>query len=149
MRVLLFLLFIGGLLTLARIYFKVRNLRDKPASDWDAKQIERLRLDGSDPFKAHDVDFFFAMSNESGATRLVDRLRAEGFEPNLMQMPAQLEHPFSVHAQKAIRLSVPEMQALSVRFNALAEELGGRYDGWAAAHVRRADDGGVRFRERQ
>ena len=39
---------------------------------------------------------------------------------------------FSLHASKSMRLIVPEMQATSRRLTALATELGGRYDGWAA-----------------
>jgi hypothetical protein len=31
-----------------------------------------------------------------------------------------------------MRLIVPQMQEISRRLTALAEELGGRYDGWAA-----------------
>jgi regulator of ribonuclease activity B len=40
---------------------------------------------------------------------------------------------FSLHARKKLRLLVPDMQALSKRFNELAVQYGGRYDGWAVA----------------
>jgi hypothetical protein len=38
-----------------------------------------------------------------------------------------------------MQLAVPQMQALSTRFRALAEANGGRYDSWSAAGIRTAD----------
>jgi hypothetical protein len=35
-----------------------------------------------------------------------------------------------------MRLHIPEMQALTARFRALAEEHGGTYDNWAVERVR-------------
>jgi Protein of unknown function (DUF1260). len=39
---------------------------------------------------------------------------------------------YSLHATKTMRLVVPDMQEISRRLTALATELHGRYDGWAA-----------------
>jgi len=38
----------------------------------------------------------------------------------------------SLHASKTMRLIVPDVQDISRRLTALATELRGRYDGWAA-----------------
>ena len=42
------------------------------------------------------------------------------------------ELAYSLHATKTMRLVVPDMQEISRRLTALAAELHGRYDGWAA-----------------
>jgi hypothetical protein len=44
-------------------------------------------------------------------------------------------HPFSLHAIKSMRLSVPGMHELTKRFGELAKANGGHYDGWSAAVV--------------
>jgi hypothetical protein len=36
----------------------------------------------------------------------------------------------SLHASKRLRVSVSEMQGFTQRFQALAAEFGGHYDGW-------------------
>ena len=45
------------------------------------------------------------------------------------------DHPFSLHATKALRLSVPGMKDLTAHFKELAKTHGGHYDGWSAAVV--------------
>ena len=62
------------------------------------------------------------------------RARASRLEPEFTvdAKPMQEERGFSLHATKTMRLIVPEMQEISRRLTALAAELGGRYDGWAA-----------------
>ena len=40
---------------------------------------------------------------------------------------------FSLHATFTMRLVVDPMKALTLRFRALAEQQGGRYDGWAVS----------------
>jgi hypothetical protein len=45
------------------------------------------------------------------------------------------DHPFSLHATKSLRLSVPGMKELTIRFKELAMAHGGHYDGWSAAVV--------------
>lgn len=63
-------------------------------------------------------------------------LEAEGYTVNIKAVPENVDHPFSLHARKSMRLSVPDMRELSQRFTALAVAQGGRYDGWAADAVR-------------
>ena len=136
MNWLLILLIVVALGVLVRIYMKVRQLRDVPQEDWDAKTIERLRRQGSDPFKAHEVDFFFGLPNES-ATRIVNaQLEAEGYAVDVKAVPENTDFPYSLHARKSMRLSVPDMRETSRRFGALAQANGGHYDGWAADVVR-------------
>jgi hypothetical protein len=133
-------LFFGGAIAIWRIWINIKRARDRPAHSWDARLIEKLRLEGSDPFQPHDVVFFFGLPSEKSAQLIVERLVREGYQAEYRQVHEQVELAFSVHAQRSLRLSVPDMQATSRRFNELAAEFHGRYDGWAAASNRKIGD---------
>ena len=135
----LLLLLLGGGIALARIWMSIKKARDLPAHSWDAKLIEKLRAAGSDPFQPHDVVFFFGLPSESAAQRVVERLVRDGYAAEYKHTPDQAELAYAVHAQRSIRLSVSDMQETSRKFNAMAAEFHGRYDGWAAAHNQRPD----------
>jgi hypothetical protein len=122
----------AGLAALVRIYFSLQKLRGDREDDWDAKMIERVRSQGVDPFKAHEVDFFFALPDAASCDALRAVLVAEGYAIDVKAVADSSDHPFSLHASKALRLAVPEMQAKSRSFKQLAEVHRGRYDGWAA-----------------
>lgn len=130
----------AGLFALYRIYSSVRKLRDHSNDDWDAKLVEKLRLGGSDPFQPHEVDFFFALPDEAAAAALSRALEAQGYKLDLRPAPESVDYPLSLHAAKALRISVPGMREFSRSFALLAREHGGRYDGWAAGHVARAPE---------
>lgn len=138
MRIAYLFLLLGGAVAIARIWMSIKKARDRPAHSWDAKLIEKLRAEGSDPFQPHEVVFFFGLPSENAAQRVVERLVREGFAAEYKHVPDQSELGYAVHAQKSIRLSVSDMQETSRRFNAMADEFHGRYDGWAAAHNKRA-----------
>jgi hypothetical protein len=133
------LLLLGAALAIGRIYWSVHKVAAKRNDTWDAKLIEQLRKSGSDPFQPHDVDFFFGMPDATSAQSIATQLIAEGFATDIEHKPDNPSHPYSLHAAKALRLAVPQMQELSRRFTALAKERGGSYDGWAAAHVARTE----------
>jgi hypothetical protein len=130
------LLVVVGAGLLWRIYSDVRKGKEKKVKDWDEALIERLRKSGSDPFQPHDVDFFMAMPSEAAGQAAAAILQAEGYRVDLHAAPDNpADHPFSLHATKALRLSVPGMKELTVRFKELAKAHGGHYDGWSAAVV--------------
>jgi hypothetical protein len=127
----------AGVVAVARIYTTLRKRWQEQSERWDDKVIERLRAAGSDPFKPHDVSFFFGLPSEDACRAVQGRLEAEGFKVDLKPVQAGSEQPYSLHAMKSLRLSVPDMRELSRRFDALAKEHGGRYDGWTAGVVAR------------
>jgi hypothetical protein len=129
----------AGLAALVRIYFSLQKLRGDRADDWDAKMIERVRSQGADPFKAHEVDFFFALPDTASCDGLRNVLVADGYAVDIKPVADSSAHPFSLHASKALRLAVPEMQEKSRRFKELAEAHRGRYDGWAAGAKERQE----------
>lgn len=126
----------AGIAAVVRIYFGLQRLRGDRADDWDAKMVERVRSQGVDPFKPHEVDFFFALPDTSACDALRTLLQAEEFSVDIKPVADSSQHPFSLHASKALRLAVPDMQEKSRRFKELAAAHGGRYDGWAAGATR-------------
>jgi hypothetical protein len=140
MKLFYFLLAIGAIAALVRIVVNVRRIGNQEVEDWDSRLIARLRKQGSDPFQPHELDFFFAMPNEAAARAVAVELEREGCTTDVRETPTLTDHPWSVHARRESRLSVPEMRATTRRYEALATAQGGRYDGWAAAHAERAPD---------
>jgi hypothetical protein len=134
---LLTLLVVAGAAALGRIYYNLRKMKEKTEKDWDARLIERLRKSGSDPFQPHEVDFFMAMPSEAAGHAVGAILETEGYRVDVKPAPDNPgDHPFSLHATKSLRLSVPGMRELTAHFNELAKTHGGHYDGWSAAVVR-------------
>jgi hypothetical protein len=130
------LLFLAGAGVLWRIYYGIRQMKLKKEKDWDERLIDRLRKSGSDPFQPHDVDFFMAMPSEEAGRAIAAVLEPEGFRVDIHPAPDNPgDHPFSLHAMKPMRLSVPAMKELTKRFQLMAKEQGGHYDGWSAAVV--------------
>ena len=114
-----------------RIYSKVRAARKLRAETWDEQVIGRLRSQGYAPFKDYRVDFFLALPNEAACAGARARLEPE-FNVDVKPLENDPELAYSLHATKTMRLVVPDMQEISRRLTALAGELHGRYDGWAA-----------------
>jgi hypothetical protein len=94
---------------------------------------------GSDPFKPHDLDFFLAFPTREAADAVAAQMTTEGFKTDVIDTPDSGELRFSLHAQKSLHLTVPDMQDLSRRLTDMAIAKGGRYDGWSAKQVPIAD----------
>jgi hypothetical protein len=130
---------IGGVIAGWRIWQNLNKLRQRKNDSWDARLIDQLRKRGSDPFKPHDVDFFLAFPTREAADELAQHLTSEGFKTDVVESPDSGDLRFSLHAQKSMHLTVPDMQALSRRLTDAAVARNGRYDGWSAAQVPRTD----------
>ncbi len=129
MRYFYFALLVALGLIAVRIYFKLRTVRKSRAESWDEQMIAQLRSQGYAPFNDYRVDFFLALPDEAACAKARAALEPEF---TVDAKPMQEESGFSLHAAKSMRLVVPNMQEISRRLSALATELGGRYDGWAA-----------------
>jgi len=114
-----------------RIYFKLRETSKLRAESWDEQVIARLRSQGYAPFNDYQVDFFLALPSEAACQGARARLEPE-FHIDVKPLEGDPELNYSLHATKTMRLVVPDMQEISRRLTALAAELHGRYDGWAA-----------------
>ena len=130
---------IGGVIAVWRIWQNLNKLRQRKNDSWDARVIDQLRKRGSDPFKPHDLDFFLAFPTREAADEVAAQMTTEGFKTDVIDTPESGELRFSLHAQKTLHLTVPDMQDLSRRLTDMAIAKGGRYDGWSAKQVPIAD----------
>lgn len=123
--------------SLLRIIMQWRRASRKRRSiDWDAHFIQQLRKAGVGAFEEHAVDFFFTVPASGRSEPLMTALRKDGFEVESRQVPDSRD--ISVHAQRSMRLAVPEMQALRARFTELAVAHGATYDNWAVGVKKQA-----------
>ena len=129
MKVVVLVLLGIAVLSLLRIVMQWRSVAKRHSSDWDEQFIHQLRKAGVNVFEPQIVDFFFTVPDRRGSDAIAGLLRNDGYE--LDARPDAETGKISVHAQRTMRLLVPEMQALTARFKALAGEHGGTYDGWA------------------
>jgi regulator of RNase E activity RraB len=123
---------VAAAIIVARIFFKIRGIQKSRQESWDERMIEQLRSKGYAPFHEYPVDFFLALPDESSVQAVHSRLEAEGFSVDAKPMAEKTDLPFSLHATKSMRLIVPVMQEMTQKLTALADEFGGRYDGWTA-----------------
>ena len=130
---------IGGVIAGWRIWQNLNKLRQRKNDSWDARVIDQLRKRGSDPFKPHDLDFFLAFPTREAADAVAAQMTTEGFKTDVIDTPESGELRYSLHAQKSLHLTVPDMQDLSRRLTDMAIAKGGRYDGWSAKQVPIAD----------
>ena len=126
----------GAALLLARRVARTRKTLGQQGlahrDSWDEMMIKRLRAEGYHPFNEYRVDFFLALRDETTCESVRARLAPEGFAVDVKPIADQSDLTFSLHASKSMRLIVPDIQALSRRMGALAEEFQGRYDHWVA-----------------
>jgi hypothetical protein len=121
-----------ALFSAIRIVSQFRGLsRKRKAVDWDEQFIQSLRKAGVNTFEEQLVDFFFTLPSRQACEQLAFVLRPDGYSLDIKEDAET--GALSLHAQRMMRLSIPDMQALTARFTKLAEEHGGKYDNWAVA----------------
>jgi len=131
MKIFFTVLLVALVLIVVRVYFKLRAVRSSRAETWDEQMIGQLRSQGYAPFNDYRVDFFLALPDEAACQAARARLEPE-FGVDVRPLADDRDFAFSLHASKTMRLVVPDMQEMTRRLSALAGELRGRYDGWAA-----------------
>jgi hypothetical protein len=118
-------------LAAARIVMTIQRERRRARhDDWDAQLVKNLRAAGGNAFTAYEVDFFFTLPDEAACGSLRAELQPQGFAVESRVATGEAASGYSVNAHKPLQVSVSEMQEHSRRFRALAERLGGYYDGW-------------------
>ncbi len=137
MQITLWLLVLAATVAVVRVYLTVRRASAQSKADWDERLVKNLRAQGGDPFSPYDVDFFFDLPDQAACEQLAVVLRARDFTVDYRQVDADRGDRFTLHAFKSLRISVPDMQALTREFKELAGRYAGRYDGWAAAGMTR------------
>lgn len=137
MQVALWLLVLAASVAVVRVYLTVRRASAQRKEDWDERLVKNLRAQGGDLFSPYEVDFFFDLPDQATCEQLAGVLRARDFTVDYRQVDPDRGDRFTLHALKSLRISVPDMQALTREFKQLALQHRGRYDGWAAAGMTR------------
>ena len=137
MQLFIWLLVLAALVAALRVYMSVRKLSTQREDDWDERLVKNLRAQGGDPFKPFDVDFFFDLPDQPACEQVSALLTTREYAVDFRRVDPDRGDRYTLHAQRNMRVSVPDMQALTREFSALAALHGGRYDGWAAAGVTR------------
>jgi hypothetical protein len=137
MQVAVWLLIVAATVAVVRVYFTVRRVSAQRKQDWDERLVKNLRAQGGDLFSPYEIDFFFDLPDEAACVQIATVLRAREFSVDYRQVDADRGDRYTLHALKSMRISVPDMQALTREFKALAAQHRGRYDGWAAAGMTR------------
>jgi hypothetical protein len=137
MQVALWMLVLAASVAVVRVYMTVRRVSAQRKQDWDERLVKNLRAQGGDPFSPYEIDFFFDLPDQAACEQLASLLRAREFSVDYRQVDPEVGDRYTLHALKALRISVPDMQALTREFKELAVRHGGRYDGWAAAGMTR------------
>ena len=137
MQWLTWLLVLAALVAVLRVYLTVRRLSARRGEDWDERLVKNLRAQGGELFRPQEVDFFFDLPDQAACERLSGLLGAREFAVDFHRVDQEVGDRYTLHARKAIRISVTEMQEQTREFRALATQQGGRYDGWAAAGMMR------------
>lgn len=122
----------AGVAIVYRAITTMKKGREVHGGSWDEKLIAELRKRGQDPFKSHDVNFFFALPSEPACAAVNRQLESEGFTVDVKAVPDNKEFPYSVSASKNMRIHAPDIKELSRRFSVLAAANQGRYDGWGS-----------------
>ena len=138
MQVFTWLLIAAAAVAVLRVYVTVRKLRTRRGDDWDERLVKNLRAQGGDPFSPYEVDFFFDLPDPGACEQVATLLRMRGYAIDFRRVDPERGDRYTLHALKSLRVSVPDMQALTRELSALALHHGGRYDGWATAGVTRA-----------
>ena len=126
----------AGVLAVVRIYYSLQKARNAHHTvDFDERLITRLRKDGLDPFRPHTIDFFLALPNDAAASALLAVLQARGMSADQHATPDASDFPVSVHVSRELHLTVGAVKQLAADLGQLAQQHGGRYDGWAVARV--------------
>jgi hypothetical protein len=137
MQITLWLLVLAAVVAVVRVYLSVRRASAQRKDDWDERLVKNLRAQGGDLFRPYDVDFFFDLPDQAACEQLGALLREREFAVDYRQVDADRGDRFTLHAFKSLRISVPDMQALTREFKQLALGHAGRYDGWAAEGMTR------------
>lgn len=124
-------LLVAAAVAVLRVAIIVRRSRTNKAENWDARMVRDLRSSGANAFTPYEVDFFFTLPNEQACSSMRQRLESDGFTTDArIQTDLPDGEAFSLHATKRLRVTADAMQEYSHRFQELATQLGGHYDGW-------------------
>ena len=105
----------------------------KQEPDKDEKVILALKEQGSDIKKPHEIDFWLDFDNEGSARRAAEYLQVKQYGVQILRSEDQTL--YTCQAKKTLVPAIETMRSITVEFEELAHNLGGKYDGWGAEVV--------------
>ena len=103
----------------------------QPKASLDQVTLFHLARAGADLGKATDVVNYLYLPDEARAQEAAVALRAGGF--TVQVRPAAKGPTWLARANKDMIPTAANIQEMRARFEGLAQQLGGDYDGWEAA----------------
>jgi hypothetical protein len=103
------------------------------APDPDEQKLRALRDLGIDLKPRQDVTFELILWKEASARRVASELEGLGFR-TVIEGPG-VDGEWYCRVVQQIRIELPTLRELRVRFRVLAEVEGGRYEGWELGDV--------------
>jgi hypothetical protein len=110
-----------------RRLFGSRGSDEPSLTKRDKAMFEEFRELGTDLSRPRHIDHFFVFPSELAANRLAARL-----SPPLACIVQHVGGSWTVQASLTMPLTMDLIQKTRPRFEALAKEFGGEYDGWGA-----------------
>lgn len=102
-------------------------------SDATGDALRRLRDDGADLSKPHEIAFYLGAPDEEAGMSIMTAAAEEGFEVSLNKDDAGSE--WTCCCTRMVLPGYHEITQIEARLDALAGRFGGKADGWGAFPV--------------
>jgi len=106
----------------------------KTAPDLDQQVLDQLKKAGSDMSKPHNIEFFLYFENQEAADRAAKEVEQD--VENVKVQRAANDSAWLCFATKRMVPDHEELVRLRKRFNSIASESQGEYDGWGTEVVK-------------
>ena len=100
---------------------------ERPGPDQDRAAVEAMRAQGVDLSTPQLLEFAFYFPDKAAARKVMGALAGEGFSGELHTEGVDA---FILFARKTLQVDAAALGAMRMRFEGLAKEAGGSYDGW-------------------
>lgn len=108
----------------------------KTPEDGDKMILEQLAKSGADLTQQREVLHYLYVPTQEASHRIASKLREEGYEVTERASADAAKKPLNpwlVLARKVTLVNSQTVEEMRVRFESLAKEANGDYDGWEAA----------------
>jgi regulator of RNase E activity RraB len=108
----------------------------KTPEDGDKMILEQLGKSGADLTQQREILHYLYVPTQEASHRIASKLREEGYEVTERASADAVKkppNPWLVLARKVTVVNSQTVEEMRVRFESLAKEANGDYDGWEAA----------------
>jgi len=116
-----------AILALIGLTAAVHAAEDTPGLEQDRAAVEAMRAQGVDLSQPQTIEFAFYFPEKAAARKVMGALAGEGFTGELH---TEGSDAFILFARKSLQVDAATLGTMRMRFEGMAKELGGSYDGW-------------------